>query len=191
MKRAVLIVCFLCISLRTWGNNPRASSGFEMREVESTWPGIVMQVIEVDRIAGNRLLVGVRLVATPNAPGTTLIGTPPVVPPNATKEELAIGFGPSAFSLEGSIMTEERTQEKYPMLPRNLVASGYRSSVIMASLAPREALILTIQFPAPPPPPPDDTGKIPKQTVSILLPRAKGPITKIVIPPPTPPAPGQ
>ncbi len=159
-----------------------------MREVESTWPGIVMQVIEVDRIAGNRLLVGVRLAATPNAPGTTLIGTLPVVPPNATKEELAIGFGPGAFSLEGSIMTEERTQEKYPTLPANLAASGYRPSAIMASLAPREALILTIQFPAPPPPPPDENGKIPRQTISILLPKAKGPITRIVIPPPTPPA---
>jgi len=190
MKRAFFILCLVGLSLRAWGSDP-VPSPLDTPSVESTWHGIEMHVSEVKRIAGNRLLVVVLLWATPKAPPATMIGIPPVIPPNATKEELNMGLGDSPFSLAGSTMTDDLTQQKYDMVPPDPKGPLYRSSVILTSLFPGRGLYMTIQFLAPPPPPPDDTGKIPKQTVSILLPKAKGPITKVVVPPPTPPAPGQ
>jgi len=188
LKRTFLILGLMTLSLRVSDASPSLP---DLREVDSTWPDVKMQVLEVDRIDGNRLVVVIRLLASPNARGATLIGEPPVVPPTATPEEKKMGFGPGPFSLEGSTMIDERTQEKYAMLTPDKAASGYRPSVIMTTLLPREATIMTVQFPMPPPPLPDDKGIVPQQTVSILLPKAKGPITKIVIPPSKPATPGQ
>jgi hypothetical protein len=183
MKRAFLIFCLAVSTLRAWGSDPESSKPVTPF-VESTWPGIEMHVDEVKRIAGNRLLVVVALHASAKAPPFTLIGTPPVYPPHPTKEELKMNLPPTPFSLQGSTMTEDRTQQKYDMVPPGPKGPFYRPSVMLASLSPRQSLYLTIQFLAPPPPPPDENGIVPKQTVSILLPKAQGPITKVVIPPP-------
>jgi hypothetical protein len=195
MQIRFLILCLLAFSLHALGQDASNSNKTpDTPYVESTWPGVQMQILEVKRIPKNRLLVVIGLWASPQAPGSTLIGIPPVIPPTATKEEIAAGFGPTSFSLEGSTMIEDLTHQKYDMVPPDPTGMVYRPSMILGSISPGQALYMTIQFPAPPPPPPDEMGHIPRQTVTILLPRAKGPITKVVVPPPTPPtpaAPGQ
>jgi hypothetical protein len=160
-----------------------------MPEVESTWPGILMQIPEFKRIPGNRLLFVVRLIATAKAPATTFIGIPGVRSPDASEAERLMPVLPTPFSLQGSIMTEERTQQKYEMLAPDPKGPGCLPSDSLGSLSPGQALYMTIQFPIPPPPPPDNNGYVPKQTVSILLPKAKGPIIHIVVPPETPSTP--
>jgi len=188
MKKLFLL-CLIGFCLPAWGQNSGASSASQVPEVESTWPGILMQIPELKRIPGNRLLFAVCLTATAKAPATTFIGIPGVRPPNASAVELLVPVVPTPYSLEGSIMTEELTQQKYEVLAPAPKGPNYRPSVILGSLSPRQALYMSIQFPAPPPPPPDSSGHVPKQTVSILLPRAEGPLIHIVIPPETPSAP--
>lgn len=151
--------------------------------VDSTWPGIQMQIPEVKRVAGNRLLFVVQLVATAKAPPSTLIGTPSAFAPQATLEERATIPMPTPYSLQGSTMVEERTQRNYEMLAPDPKGPIYRPNIFMGTLSPGQSCYLTIQFAVPPPPPPDENGHVPKQTVSILLPKAQGPITHIVIPP--------
>jgi hypothetical protein len=141
-----------------------------------------MQVMEVDRLAGNKLVFVVRLVAAANAPAGTLIGEPQVFAPDVTEEERKNASGPRPFSLKGSTMTEEQTQQKSDMLPPEQIVTGYRPDSILMTLRPKQNWIMAIQFPAPPPPRPDDKGTVPKQTVSLLLPKAQGPIKGIVLP---------
>jgi hypothetical protein len=155
-------------------------------EVDSEWPGVKMQVIEVDRLAGNKLLFVVRLVAAANAPAGTLLGIPQVFAPDVTEEERKNASGPTPFSLKGSTMTDEQTQQKSAMLPPEQIVPGYRPDSVLMTLRPKQNWILAVQFLAPTPPAADDKGIVPKQTVSLLLPKANGPITKIVIPPPAP-----
>lgn len=188
MKK-LFMLCLIGFCLPAWSQNSGASSASKMPEVESTWPGILMQIPEIKRIPGNRLLFAVCLTATAKAPATTLIGTLGAYPPNATEAERLMPLIPTPYSLEGSIMTEERTQQKYEMLAPDPKGPNYRPSVILGSLSPGQCLYLTVQFPVPPPPPPDNNGYVPKQTVSILLPMAKGPIIHIVVPPETPSTP--
>jgi len=141
-----------------------------------------MHIPEVKRIAGNRLLIVVELRALATAPASTLIGTPPVYPAHLTRKERKMDLPPAPFSLQGATMTEERTQEKYEMVRPSSKPPFYRASAILASLASGKSLFLTIQFPAPPPPP-TENGITAKQTVAILLPKAKGVISNVAIPP--------
>jgi hypothetical protein len=189
MKRALLFIVLAALPLQAWGDSPSSSSATPF--VESTWPGIEFHIPEVKRIAGNHLLVVVALWASAKAPSSTLIGTPGAYPPNPTKEELTMPLIPTPFSLQGSTMIEDRTQQKYEMVPSAPKAPFYRPSSMLASISPRQTLYMTIQFLAPPPPPPDKNGIVPKQTVSILLPEAEGPVTKVVIPPPVLTSPSQ
>ena len=151
--------------------------------VTTEWPGVLMKIPEVKRIGGNRLLLVVQIFATDAAPAGTLIGTPAVQDPNASAEDKMRPLVASPFSLQGSMMTEEHTLQKFPMLAQDPHGPIYPSSVLLASVAPGQSVYLTIQFALPPPPPPDNTGKIPKQTISVLLPKATGPITGVVVPP--------
>ncbi len=185
MKRLFYLLCLAGFSVHAWAQAPAPASS-DFPEVGSTWPGIQMQILKVVRIPGNRLLVEVRLLASPKAPQVTMIGYPPVIPTDATKEELETGFGPSPYSLEVATMTDERTQQRYNALRPNPKGPYYLASVVLASLSPGQGQYMTVQFPVPPPPPPDDSGHVPKQMVSILLPKAKGPIAGVVIPPETP-----
>jgi len=155
-------------------------------EVESTWPGIHFQVVEVSAIPGNRLIVVVRVVATAQAPKNgTLIGTQPPIPPDATPRQIADGlFSPIPFSLEPSVMIDEKTKQEYPALkpgPDDNYLPGER----LFSLHPLQAEKMAVLFTAPPPQF-DSEGHPVKQTVSIILPKAKGPISKITIPLPLP-----
>ena len=184
MKR-IFILCLIGFCLPAWSQNSGTSSASQVPEVESTWPGILMQIPELKRIPGNRLLFAVCLTATAKAPASTFIGIPGVRSPNASAAELLMSIVPSPFSLAGSIMADEQTQQKYEMLAPDPRGPNYRPGVILGSLSPGQSLYLTVQFPVPPPPPPDSSGHVPKQTVSILLPKAQGPITHIVIPPET------
>jgi hypothetical protein len=185
MKR-IFILCLIGFFVPAWGQNSGVPSASKVPEVESAWPGILMQIPEVKRIPGNRLLFAVRLMATAKAPASTLIGMPGVHPPGATEEELLALLPPTPFSLGGSTMIEERTQQKYEMMAPDPKGPSYRPGGVSGSLSPGQVLYMTIQFPAPPPPPPDKNGVVPKQTVSILLPKAQGPILHVVVPPETP-----
>ena len=176
----IILVCPLCAIAQ----QPAKKSKFE---VETTWPGIHFKFVRIERILDERLLIVVRIVATPKAPATgTFIGVKPLVPPGATPEELRSGrYEPRPFSLASSVMIDDLTSQRFPALaPISPPGKEYVPAEVFASLLPGRAEVLTLQFRAPPAPPlaVADNRAPEKQTVSLLLTNAKAPITAIPIP---------
>jgi len=159
--------------------------------VDTTWPGIQYEIFAIQRIAGDRLIVAIKIEATPKAPETTFLGIEHKMPQNPTPQDrLEIGNGkyrPDPVSIESATMTDENTKQTFNTVQPAPNGPGYPPSSILTNLNRGEVKLMSIQFPIPPPPQPVN-GIIPKQTVSILLPNALGPITHVAIPPPTPPA---
>ncbi len=156
------------------------------------WPGIHYQIFWLSRIQPDRLVVGVRMLATPQAPAQTLVGYPVPVPHGLTPEQIAAGdYRPLPFSLAPSIMIDDISKQQYPTLPSiSPPGRAYYSNQVVGTLAPGQTLLFTVQFKIPPPPPPPEPGQPPvKQTLSFLFTNAKSPIKNIPIPPPIPPAP--
>jgi hypothetical protein len=152
--------------------------------VETKWPGINFSIYRVDRIQEDRLLVWVRVLASSRAPRTgTLLGTKPEIPASATEQEISAGlYNPRPFSLASSIMIDNQTQQKYPVLsPIAPPGVRYFPSELVNGLLPGQAYTLTIQFAAPPTPP-TNGDRSPKQTVSFLLPGTRGPISNVPVP---------
>jgi hypothetical protein len=162
-------------------------------ECPTAWPGVIVRLVSVERIPNDRLMFLVRIVATSGANPGTLIGYPPIIPPNISKKQIANGaFLPEPYSLNSATMTDEQTGKTYPALPTQSAPDGqaYRPSVLVSSLSPGQGTYMSVQFAIPPAPPANASGQPAKQTVSILLPMAKSPIPKIAVPTPTPaPAP--
>jgi hypothetical protein len=183
------LLIFALLSVALWPL--RAQAPFTViGEADTKWPGIRYQLYSILRFPPNHLLIGVRLLATPQAPaGGTLIGFPVPIPANATKNDIAAGrYAPLPLSLASSIMVDESTQQHYS--PVAGVAPPGRSffpSEAVDTLPPGQTLVLSVQFVVPPPPPPSDSGGPPvKQTLSFLFTNAKGPISHVPLPPPTP-----
>jgi hypothetical protein len=153
-------------------------------EVESTWQGVLMQLIMLKRTSEDRVLVLVRLQATQKAAPSTLIGTRVPIPPGTTKQEIQSGaFVPQPFSFASAIMTDELTKQVFPVVPPNPKALAVAPSAIMTNLTRGEAFVISVEFKVPPPPV-DSTGHQAKQIVSISLPNAKAAFTNLYIPPP-------
>ena len=170
-----------------------AQDQLTLPEGETNWPGIHFQIAYLKRLPQNHLLVGVRLFATDKAPPNgTLIGIPVPIPANANPRDIAAGYyRPSPFTMDSSVMTDELTQQTYPVVP-SIAPPGhkYRPAVLLGSLAPGQSDMITLQFKIPPPPPPPEPGQPPaKQTLSFLFTNAKGPITGVPLPPPIASAP--
>jgi hypothetical protein len=157
-------------------------------EIESIWPGIHIQINYVQRIPPDRLLVGVALVATADAPAKgTLIGTPQPIPANANPYDVAAGFYRSLpFSMTSSVMTDDISLTTYsPLDPIAAPGKRYRPAILLETLLPGQSARITLQFPIPPRPPPPAPGQPPvQQTISFLFTNAKAPIKNIPIPPP-------
>ena len=165
-----------------------ADGAFKMiGEAETNWPGIHYQLFLMQRMEPDRLVVGVRLLAMPNAPATgTLIGWPVPIPPDAKNEAIRSGlYSPHPFSLVSSVMTDNVTKEKFPTLdPISPPGRKWFPSQVLAILKPGKTLLFTVQFKIPPPPPTPTEGQPPaKQTVSFLFTNAKSEIKNITIPP--------
>lgn len=147
--------------------------------VETLWPGVRFQLLKLERIPKSRLLATVRIFATSHSPGSgTLIGTKAATPDHVSKEDLlSARFAPRSFSLEAAEMVHEQTGRKYPTLVPEGSGRSYAGSEVLTTLLPGQAEVLTIQFALPP------EANSEKQTASFLLPNAKGPITRVLIPP--------
>jgi len=187
LGRALAMVSALGFSnLSLFAQSARPSLG----EAQTAWPGVVYQITQVQRIAGDRLLIGVRVLATAQAPAKgTLFGIETPIPPTASKEDILAGwFVPKPFSLRGAAMTDDQTKVEYHTLDPSPTGPQYVSSDCLSTLVPGRSELMSIQFAAPPPPL-DDQGHPTKekQTISILLPKASAPIGKIPIPPPNAP----
>ncbi len=165
----------------------RAQGEFKViGEADTKWPGIRYQIYSILRYPPDHLLVGIRLVATPQAPANgTPIGIPVPIPPNATKEDISAGkYATLPISLMSSIMIDDATQKSY-----SAVAAApppgriFYPSEVIDDLLPGHADVLSVQFIVPPPPPPVPGQPLPKQTLSFLLTNAKDPIKGIPIPP--------
>ena len=191
MDKATKKILALLIVILSVGSLPLQAQKREARnlgEVETTWPGIRYQIFRIERMPQDRLLVGVRIVATPQAPPSgTLIGVSVPIPANATREDLLSGrYAPRPLSLASSEMIDEETEQKYrPLPPVTLAGRPLLPSVTLSSLRPGQAEVLSLQFavPAVRPSPDQETSK---QTVSFVFPNAKGPITKVPVPAPSP-----
>ena len=155
-----------------------------MGTVDTTWSGVVYEIPQVLRITGNRLVFVVVVHATDDAESKgTLIGNGGDIPPNASPEMIAAGYyRPTPFSIFSATMTDDASQVSYRAVEPDTAGPSYLESQLLTTVHPGETRIMTIQFPSPPPPAPVD-GIIPKQTVSLLLPNARGPITKVVVHP--------
>ena len=184
MKSILLVLFVLFSTAAAWAQNAPAVLG----EVDTEWPGIRLQIVKVASIPGNRLFIGVRIVAGAEAPkGGTLIGTEVPIPPGATPADIEQGlYNPTPFSLDSAVMTEERTKKKYPALKAQ-PGENYLSGPLLCSLRPLQVEAMGVQFAAPPIEY-DEKGRPLKQVVSIFLPKAKAPINNIVLPPPANPA---
>lgn len=156
-------------------------------QVEAKWPGIILSIPRLERMQENRLLVVVRVIATSKvAHSGAFLGTKPVIPPGVTQEELESNrYDGKPFSLASSVMIDDQTLQRYPVLPA-VAPPGrtYFPSELANNLLPGQAQTLTIQFTAPPAPPLVEGREPPKQTVSFLLTGAKGPISRLPIPAP-------
>jgi hypothetical protein len=175
-----LLIIFICSSD---GMAQQASKKSKF-EIETKWPGVVFSLARVERIIDDRLLMVIRIVATNQAPVTgTVIGTKPLVPPGATVEEVHSGrYDSRPFSLAASVMIDDLTSQRFSALPA-VAPPGkeYAPAEILAYLTPGRVEVATLQFKAPR----WAAGVSPgKQTVSLLLTNAKGPISGIPIPPP-------
>jgi hypothetical protein len=163
-----------------------ARSG-KISNVETKWPGVIFSIYNVERIEDDRLLVWVRVSATSKAPRQgILLGTKPEIPASATKDEIATGrYNAKPFSLASSVMTDDQTLQKYPVLPPVAPpGKAYFPGELANGLAPGQSEMLTIQFASPPAPPPVEGREPARQTVTLLLTGAKGPIFRVPIPPP-------
>ncbi len=161
--------------------------------VATNWPGIHYQVFHLERIAGNRILVALRLHAGGDAParGTT-IGVEVPLPPGTTPEMISTGmYRPRPFSIASSTLTDDATQKTFAAVAPDPAGPHYLPSQLLTTLHPNEAAIMTLEFPSPPPPDPASGIRPSQQTVSISLPRAVHPLTRIVLPPPVPPVPAR
>jgi hypothetical protein len=160
----------------------------EKYDVATKWPNVHFQVFHIERIPGDRLLIGVKVYTTPNAPLTgTFIGVDVPMPKDASPVSIAAGmYRPNPFSIDSAVMTEEMTKQDYATVKPDPNGPNYVPSQVLATLHPNEGRMMSIEFPAPPLPPP---GAPPKQTVSILFPNAVGPIRRIELPPPAAPKP--
>ena len=180
-----ILVLLLCLFVTAPALKAQPSTPEALGKADTTWPGIQFRLLQIQRIAGNRLLLVIKVYATPQAPPTgTMIGVIPPTPKNA--DPCLVGGGvyrPRPFSLESATMTDEITKQPYTTLSPSPSGPNYIGGQVLTSLHVNEGALMTIQFPVPPPPAPVD-GIIPKQTVSILLPNAVGPIKHITIPPP-------
>ena len=177
-------LCYLLFNLMLALNaSSRPVPGPKVYKVDTTWPGVRMEVIQITRMPDNRVMVLIRLAASEKAPASTLIGYPAVIPRKATKEERGMGFSATPFSLESSRLTDDQTGQQYPALPPEPGPPLFRPAVVLMSLAPGEATLMSVQFALPSPVPPAKPS-----TVSILLPNAKAPLSNIPIPLPAPAA---
>jgi hypothetical protein len=180
MKQILFVLVVLFGSAAAWAQHAPAVLG----EVDTEWPGIRFQIVKVASIPGNRLFVGVRVVAGAEAPkGGTLIGTEVPIPPGASPADIEQGlYNPIPFSLDSAVMTEEKTKKTYPALAAQ-PGESYLSGPLLCSLRPLQAEAMGVQF-AVPPIEYDEKGQPLKQVVSIILPKAKTSIRNIVLPPP-------
>jgi len=186
MKQILLLPLIFALSVSCLWAQQSAPVGPGPGEVDTTWRGIRYQIAEIDRIPGNRLVFAVMLHATPQAPISTFIGIQPVIPPG-TPARMLVKYAPQPISIASAVMTDEATMQTYQTLNPIPGGPNYIGADLLTTLHPNSSSVMTIQFLSPPPPQPVN-GIIPKQTVSIFLPNARGPITHVVIPPPTPPA---
>ncbi len=159
-------------------------------EGETNWPGVRYQILYVHRILQNHLLVGIRIYATSKAPagGTRIAKRNPITPDTAPQDIVDGTYVPSQFTMDSSVMTDELTQKTYPVVP-SIAPPGkiYCPAVLLETLAPGQSDVVVIQFETPPLPPPPPPGQPPiKQTLSFLFTNAKGPITNVPLPPPSP-----
>ena len=63
--RQVLILLIVILSVGSLPLQAQKKATPNLGEVETTWPGIRYQIFRVERMPPDRLLVGVRIVATP------------------------------------------------------------------------------------------------------------------------------
>jgi hypothetical protein len=165
-----------------------SSSPPTLGAVDTAWQGLRFLIPRIEHIEQDRLVVVVLIQATPAAPASgVLVGVETRIPPGAKQVDIDAGkYAPKPFSLASSVMIDERTLQKFPVLPP-VAPPGkeYFPGEFLGRLYPGQTEIMTIQFAAPPVPPSPAGLPPPKQTVSFLLTGAKGTISRVSIPPPS------
>jgi hypothetical protein len=185
MPLCAMVIClgiFLACPLCVIAQQPARKAKFD---VETIWPGIHFKLVRIERILDERLLIVVRIVATPRAPvAGTLIAGKPTLPLGATVEDLRSERNePRPFSLASSVLIDDLTLQRFPALaPVFPIDKEYAPGEMLGYLSPGRAEVLTLQFKVPPSALIADGGTPEKQTVSLLLTNAKAPMTGIPIP---------
>ena len=191
--RAGIAACFLIAAGLVFADpapalSPPSLDDPTKYQAETDWTGIDYQLVRLERIEPNRLLALIRIFGTSKTPPEgVLLGTYVPIPPGTKPEDMmkfaAMSRGVSLFP---TVMTDDLSQTQYPAL-RPLQRWGYLAPVILQRLFSGRSELCHLQFAVPPPPPPPPPGQPPPvQTLSFLIPHAKGPIAHVPIPPLTP-----
>ena len=152
-------------------------------EVDTTLPGVRYELSRIERIPHNRLLVAVRILATAKTPAEgAFLGFQPQVPRNASRDALTSGrFAPRPLSFSSSQMIDQATDLKYPALtPIPVGGKEFLPAEVLGLLRPGQSRAVTLQFAVPKVLAGSEGSP---QVVSFLFPNAKGPITRVAIPP--------
>lgn len=179
MKRFLISLALLVIvSSELFAAKPLA-------EVETVWPGVKFEVMNVMRLDTGHVLLTVRVRADlANKSVTRLVDreeqTPP---PNASAEDLESGkYEATAFTLVGTTLTDEATGRTFPSMP-DLPATPYVGpNMALMALEPGSGAQMAVYLQAPPPLPPAADGSPTPQKVSILFPKAAKPMTGLLLP---------
>jgi len=157
-------------------------------KAESNWPGVVFQIMRIQRVDGTHLLATVWLSAGASAQNPTFIGIAPEVDvkmyKNLPQREMdAPKFHPTPVSLTDAVLIDQTTKEQYKALPTLPTEPFLGPNLVMTTLRPGSWIQMAVQFPAPPPLPAGPDGKVPAQRATIQFSQTKRPITDIVLPP--------
>lgn len=184
MKRlhiAIVFICQVTAALIAQESPPKI-----LGQTDTDWKGVAFAVTEIARMDNSHVLVKVRIVADAAAVYPTFIGLSPeagFLPSNPTKEQmLDEKYLPKPFSLTAGRLLDPKSALEYAA-GATLPASPYWGpNSIITNLGPGTWIQLAVLFNAPAPLPPTPEGKIELQHVTLILPKAKTPITGLVLP---------
>lgn len=178
---AILSICPLTLALFAQESPPHF-----LGQTDTDWKGVTFAISEIARVDDAHTLIKVRIVANATTVYPTFIGLPPAagfLPSNPTMAQMMDEkYRPKPFSLTAARLVDLKSGAEYPAITTLPASPYWGPNSIITNLGPSTWIQLAVQFNAPPPPPPTPDGKIEPHKVTLILPKAKSPITGLILP---------
>jgi len=151
--------------------------GKPLASVATEWRGVHFDIAEILRLDGERILVAVRVRGDATAKNPTRIsGADRSSPENPGDIE--------SFTLAEATLTDEGSGQSFTAESGVPGSPFWGEPSIIATVRPNTWFQLAVCFKVPRPPQATPGGKPVEQKVTFHLPRAKGPIKGVTLPPP-------